>query len=176
MNITIQKLTDVDLLRQMASVTTGQPCHMTLATAYRNMHSLVRTQIYVITLRDIPLSVASHLVRHVHAQPYQRSHRPDRDPGHVDKGRNTPTDLALLLNAEEIINISYARLCAKAAPETRNIWREVVSKLRDIDPDLTHHCVPPCVASGICRQPHPCGYTNTPAYECERANYLDLFR
>lgn len=176
MNILVEKTTDVNALRRAASITTGRPCRMTLAAAYRARHSLIRTQRFWIELRDIPLCVASHLVRHhVGVQPYQRSHRPDRNPQHIDQGRQTPTDLALDLDAEAILNISRARLCAAASAETRAIWSEVIDKLRDVDPDLADHCVRPCVATGICRE-RKCSYINTPAYEQERANYLDLFR
>jgi hypothetical protein len=79
MTVTVTKLTDVELLRKAAAFTTGRDCHMTLATAYRNQHSIIRTQQFFIELRDIPLFVASQLVRsHVGVQFFQRSKRTDR--------------------------------------------------------------------------------------------------
>lgn len=80
MNITVKKLTDVELLRKANSFTTGRDSHMSLATAYRNQHSPCRTQMFWIECSEIPLFVASQLVRqHVGVQFFQRSKRPDRN-------------------------------------------------------------------------------------------------
>lgn len=89
--------------------------------------------------------------------------------------RYAPQSMALLLNAEEIINISRKRLCAKASAETREIWGEVIEKVSECDSDLAKHCVKPCVHCGFCREAKPCGFTNTDAYEKEREDYLKLF-
>lgn len=79
MNIKVRKTTNVDDLRKRAAYTSGHDCHMTLATAYRNRHSVIRSQFFEIELQDIPLFVASQLVRsHVGIQFYQLSKRPDR--------------------------------------------------------------------------------------------------
>ena len=175
MNIIVRKLTDVSLLREMAEMTTGKPCKMELETAYKNLHSLVRTQIFVIKFYDIPTSVMGHLVRHVHAQPYVLSHRPDRNPTARDLGRKTPTNMALLLNAEEIINISRARLCVKAAPETRELWQRTLELIEEVDPDLVKFCKRPCVQSAVCRESKPCGFMATEKYRAQRKVYKALF-
>lgn len=79
MEINITKLTDVDLLRKANAFTTGRSSKMTLADAYKYGHSPIRTQLFWIELRDIPLFVASQLVRsHVGVQFFQRSKRTDR--------------------------------------------------------------------------------------------------
>lgn len=176
MNIIVEKITDVNLLRQANSMTTGKESNMTLFQCYRAMHSNARTQLFWIRMYDIPLSVASHLVRHVHAQPFQRSKRPDRDPDAVDLGRKTPTDLGLLLNAEEIVNISRARLCHAASAETRDVWERVRVEVAKVDPDLFLHMMRPCVASGLCREPRPCGFMSSDAYRKQRDLYLSMFR
>lgn len=73
------KLTDVELLRRANSFTTGHESHMTLAKAYRAGHSPIRTQLFWVECTDIPLFVASQLVRsHVGVQFFQRSKRTDR--------------------------------------------------------------------------------------------------
>ena len=174
--VKVTKLTDIELLHKANSMTTGKESYMTLKQCYKAMHSNARTQLFWIEMHDIPLSVASHLVRHVHAQPYQRSKRPDRDPNAVDLGRNTPTDLGLLLNAEEIVNVSLKRLCNKASRETRDIWIKVLARLAEVDPDLYLFCQRPCVACGLCREPKPCGYMASENYDKERINYLKLFK
>lgn len=98
----------------------------------------------------------------------------DSLPEHFD--RYALTSMALKLNAEEIINISHARLCAKASKETREIWRAVVDLISEKDPDLAKHCVPMCIyRNGICGEPRSCRYYSTEKGENERINYKMLF-
>lgn len=79
MNVMVKKLTDVELLRRANSFTTGHDSHMTLAKAYRAGHSPIRTQLFLVECTDIPLFVASQLVRsHVGVQFFQLSKRTDR--------------------------------------------------------------------------------------------------
>lgn len=79
MNVTVTKLTDVELLRKANSFTTGHESHMTLAKAYAYQHSPIRTQLFWIELTGIPLFVVSQLVRsNVGVQFFQRSKRTDR--------------------------------------------------------------------------------------------------
>lgn len=89
--------------------------------------------------------------------------------------RYTPVDLACVINAEAIINMSRKRLCAKASAETREIWGKVVEEVRKCDPDLANYCVKPCVYCGFCREAKPCGYMKTRIYEKQREEYLKLF-
>lgn len=78
-SISVTKLTDIELLRKANSFTTGRSSNMTLADAYTFGHSPIRTQLFWIELRNIPLFVASQLVRsHVGVQMFQRSKRTDR--------------------------------------------------------------------------------------------------
>ncbi len=79
MTVSVKKLTDVELLQEANSSTTGHDSNMTLERAYRYGHSPIRTQLFWIVCKDIPLFVASQLVRsHVGVQFYQRSKRTDR--------------------------------------------------------------------------------------------------
>lgn len=212
MQVEVTKLTDIELLRKANSFTTGHESHMTLAKAYSYQHSPTRTQLFWIELTDIPLFVASQLVRsHVGVQFYQRSKRPDRggadfrescalEVDHLDFAwnhedwsavnevrdvirklpdrfdRHAPTDLAFIINAEAIMNMSHKRLCAKASAETREVWQEVVSKIRNIDPDLAKHCVPQCMyRGGICPEPKSCGYNKTEMFNKALTEYKKLF-
>lgn len=223
MDIKVEKLTSVDLLQRANSFTTGHESHMTLAKAYRYGHSPIRTQLFWIEMRDIPLFCASQFVRsHVGVQWYQRSKRTDRggedfrevckigiekinlanemieysyadDPPYTEIGeaidcakecfetfpnrfdRYVPTDLACLINAEAIINMSHKRLCMKASKETREIWINVIEKINDIDHDLACFCQKPCVVTGICREPKCCGYIDTKQWQILRKAYYNLF-
>lgn len=208
--VNIEKLTNVDLLRKAASMTIGKKSGITLKRAYTLGHSLMRTQMFWIELRNIPLSAAIHFCRHIHAQPYQLSKRTDRGGEDMETvcydirkriydnieeenydvlydcaddvaelptrfGRKSPTNIGLLLNAEEIVNISRARLCSKASPHTRKVWSDVVKALKSVDPDLCKFCVPSCVHQGFCRENPTCGYCNGQAYPNSRKRYLELF-
>lgn len=67
------------LLARCNSFTTGHDSKMTLEQAYRAQHSPIRTQLFWVECTDIPLFVASQLVRsHVGVQMFQRSKRTDR--------------------------------------------------------------------------------------------------
>lgn len=176
MKIEVKKITGQDLLHEANSMTTGRPSKMSLRQCYRAMHSNMRTQLFWIKMFDIKLSAASHFVRHIHAQPFQRSKRPDRDPNAQDLGRNTPTDLGLLVNAEEIVNISEKRLCFQASTETREIWQQVIAEVAKVDPDLAKHCVPQCMyRGGICPEPKGCGYNKTGLFNKALNEYKKLF-
>lgn len=215
MRVEVIKLTDVELLRKANGFTTGHESKMTLAKVYAYQHSPCRTQLFWIELTDIPLFVASQLVRsHVGVQFYQRSKRTDRGGAdfsglctdwvegleRVESGQNedvmemislaknefktmperfdrhAPTDLAFIINAEAIMNMSHKRLCVKASPETREVWQEVVSKIREIDPDLAKHCVPQCIyRGGICPEPKGCGYNKTELFNKALTEYKKMF-
>ena len=201
MEVIVEKYTDAGALRRANSYTTGHESHMTLARAYALGHSPIRTQRFYIFLHDIPLFVASQLVRsHVGVQWYQRSKRPDRggesfrevcedladnlydgpdDPTGIilslpDRfDRYAPTSLMADLNAEAIVNISLKRLCSAASAETREIWERVLAELSDVDPDLARMCVRPCVAhGGICREAKCCGFNKSGLFQKQ----LDLYR
>lgn len=79
MEITVKKLTDLNLLHRANEFTTGHESKMSLERAYFYGHSPIRTQIFWVEMKDIPLFVASQLVRqHVGVQFFQRSKRVDR--------------------------------------------------------------------------------------------------
>ena len=93
MNVTVTKLTDVELLRKANSFTTGHESKMTLAKAYAYQHSPIRTQLFWIECREIPLFVASQLVRsHVGVQFFQRSKRTDRGGANFQNECDALTD------------------------------------------------------------------------------------
>lgn len=213
MKISVKKLTDIGLLHKANSFTTGHESKMSLATAYRLGHSPIRTQQLWIELREIPLFVASQLVRqHVGAQFFQRSKRTDRGgadfgkvcenlanglasafdfdcgdvteelckevnelPQHFD--RYAPTDLAFIINAEALINMSHKRLCGKASAETREVVRAICELVEKQDPDLYQHLVPQCVyRGGICPESKCCGYIHSEAGKSRLRFYKALFR
>lgn len=142
----------------------------------RTEHSPLRCLLFNIDFYDIPYYVSVHLVRHVHAQPFVSTSRPDIDGNQKPREEQKKTDLVnmrLFLNAQEIINISKVRLCSKAELETRKIWAEVVRKLNQVEPILAAACVPSCVYRGFCPEIEPCGYYHTDGYTRKYDDYIN---
>lgn len=80
--VSVTKLTDEGLMRRACEMTVNGTSRQTLASMYRSEHSPSRTQIFWIELKDIPLFVSTHLIRHhVGSQPFQLTCRDDRDGG-----------------------------------------------------------------------------------------------
>lgn len=216
MKVSVEKLTDVRLLQRANSFTTGRDSSMTLERAYRYGHSPIRTQLFWVECTDIPLFVASQLVRsHVGVQFFQRSKRTDRGgedfreachcisqellcsgavtdfkerqiqieerakwvddlPKRFD--RYAPTDLAFIANAEALIKMAHKRLCAKASPETREIFGQICELVEEQDPDLYKHLVPQCVyRGGICPEAKCCGYIRSEQGRAQLETYKELF-
>ena len=79
---------------------------------------------------ECPYWVSVHLCRHIHAQPYVKSQRNDRQS---EYDRNSAPQNAMVcmlwdMNAEELMTVANKRLCKLASKETR----ETVSKMCDI--------------------------------------------
>lgn len=139
-------------------------------------HSPLRCLIFNIDLYDIPYFVSVHLCRHVHAQPFVSTSRPDIDGSQPPREYQKKTDLVnmrLFVNAEEILNISRKRLCTRAERETRNVWFEVVSCLRQIDPELANACRPQCFYRGFCPEFESCGLANTDVFPLKVNDYIN---
>ena len=66
-------------------------------------HSTIRYLRFSFYLEDIPYYVSTHLVRHVHAQPYVKSQRNDRqrDYDRTKAPQDTPVNMIWDMNAEE---------------------------------------------------------------------------
>lgn len=115
---------------------------------------------------ECPYWVSVHLCRHIHAQPYVKSQRNDRQN---EYDRNSAPQNALVcmiwdMNAEELMTIANKRLCRLASAETR----EVVRQMRDLViaemPEFKSVLVPNC-EYGKCHEMYPCGKANN-----EKAN------
>lgn len=131
-----------------------------------------------IKMYGIPYWVSNHFVRHVHAQPFVSTSRPDITGSKVsrhDMRQDELVNLQLSLNAQEIINISKLRLCYKASYETRKIWMQVVEELGKIEPHLAAACVPQCIYRGFCPESKSCGKVDTHVFPVYRENYKHLF-
>jgi len=116
------------------------------------------------------------LVRHVHAQPFVSTSRPDIDGKQIpreEQKKIDPVNMRLFLNAQEIINISKVRLCNKAESVTRNIWKNVIEELSKIEPELAAACVPNCIYKGFCPEIKSCGIAETELFDLKRIDYIN---
>ena len=147
-------------VKRRALVTIGkrpatQPSDEWKRAILRARHSPIRYLRFSFLL-EVPYWVSVHLARHVHAQPYVRSQRNDRQ-GDYDRNK-APQDAMVTMiwdmNAEELMVIANKRLCKQASEETQ----EVVKMMCDLVDDIYQpFLVPACVYQGGCHEMHPCG-------------------
>lgn len=142
-------------------------------------HSPLRCLQFTIDFYDIPYYTSVHLCRHVHAQPFVSTSRPDingqmkpRD----EQKKSDPVNMRLLVNAQEIINISRVRLCSKAEGTTRMLWMKAIRELVKIEPFLANACVPNCLYRGFCPEIKPCGFSTSDvdAFNFKRSTLEEL--
>ena len=109
---------------------------------------------------ECPYWVSVHLCRHVHAQPYVKSQRNDRQ-SEYDRNTAPQNETVCMIwdmNAEELMNIANKRLCYKASPETRLVVKEMCRQVIELLPEFEDVLVPNCVAcGGLCKEMQPCG-------------------
>ena len=108
---------------------------------------------------ECPSWVSVHYCRHVHAQPYVKSQRNDRQ-NEYDRNKapqDTPVTMIYDVNAEELLTIMNKRLCNQASKETRELSRmmrdAVLEKCQEFDGLLVPACVENC---GVCKEMYPC--------------------
>lgn len=160
--VTVQKLTDVGLLRDACSFTIDMKSKADLAKMYRSEHSPIRTQLFWIEMFDIPTFVSVHLVRHhVGVDHFVKSNREDGLGYSGDAGRWQPVNHAMLINAQALINMARKRLCLKAHIETVRTMVKIRKAILPIDRWLALFMVPECEYRGfVCNEPHPCKHAD----------------
>lgn len=159
MSVTIEKITDVGLLRWACSMTTGgKHSDASLYEMYNCEHSVIRTQLFKITMMNIPTFVSVHLVRHnVGVTHFVKTNRDDR--GGSDKvDRLTPVTHGMIINAQSLINMARKRLCLKSHPSTVFAMKQIRQAMQDVDRTLVLFMVPECVyRGGVCHELKTCG-------------------
>lgn len=125
----------------------------------RARHSPIRELRFAFLLEDIPYWVSVHLSRHVHAQPYVKSQRNDRQ-SQYDRGKapqDAPVSMIWTMNAEEWLTICNKRLCNQASKETREVIEMLRDAVAETNPEFIDEMVPMCVREGECHEMYPCG-------------------
>lgn len=123
-------------------------------------HSPIRRLHFSFLMQDIPSWVSVHLVRHIHAQPYVKSQRNDRQSAYDRNNapQSAPVDMIWDMNGEELMVIANKRLCMQASPETRMVVEEMCNLVSEFCPEFKPFLVPMCVYhGGVCREMKPCG-------------------
>ena len=182
MKIEIQRVTSwTDVLNaarftQRKEPRSGEPSVAWKKKIIKAEHSPLRCLMFNIDFYDIPNYVSVHLVRHIHAQPFVSTSRPDIDGKQIpreEQKKIDPVNMRLFLNAQEIINISKVRLCSKAEAKTREIWRQVIEELRKIEPELANACRPSCFYRGFCPEIKSCGLADTETFPIAVNDYIN---
>lgn len=183
--IEIQKVSDWQRVVDAARFTQGkeglghEPSEEFKKRMVISEHSPLRLLEFDIKVYGIPYYSMGHFVRHVHAQPFVSTSRPDITGAKITRHelpQDAPVNMQLSLNAQEIINISRLRLCSKAEATTRKIWGEVIKKLSKIEPELAEACQPQCVFKGYCSEAKCCGLIWTENFIERRKSLLSYFK
>lgn len=127
-------------------------------------HSPIRTLEFCFRLNNIPSWVATHLVRHVHATPFVKTQRNDRQDNYDRNAarQDTPVSMCWYMNAEELMTIAHKRLCTQASPETRQVVKAICDEVVKVNPEFDGILVPNCYyRGGICTEFNPCGLNKT---------------
>lgn len=124
----------------------------------RARHSPVRYLRFSVYFEDLPSYVATHLARHVHAQPYIKSQRNDRqkDYDRCAARQDAPVNMIWDFNAEELMTICNKRLCNCADPVTREVVRKMAEQIIKRCKEFDGQLVPNCKYLGRCPEMFPC--------------------
>lgn len=123
-------------------------------------HSPIRYLRFSVFIGNLPSWVSVHLARHVHAQPYIKTQRNDRqkDFDRTKAPQDTPVDMIWDLNAEEMMIVANKRLCNQASPETRYVVQKICDLICEKCPEFKPFLVPMCIHDGgVCHEMYPCG-------------------
>lgn len=125
----------------------------------RARHSPIRRLHFSFFIEGIPSWVSVHLCRHVHAQPYVKSQRNDRQEEYDRNAarQDEPVNMIWDLTGEELMIVANKRLCMQASPETREVVKEICRLVEEGCPEYRGLLVPACVYhGGICYEMFPC--------------------
>ena len=120
----------------------------------RARHSPIRYLRFSFLITDLPSWVSVHLCRHVHAQPYVKSQRNDRQTEY-DRNKapqDAPVDMIFDVNAEELMVIANKRLCMMASDETRAVVSQMCQLVGMYWPEFKEFLVPMCEYTGGCKE------------------------
>jgi thymidylate synthase ThyX len=98
-------------------------------------------------------------VRHIHAQPFVKSQRNDRqnDYDRTKAPQDEPVKMIWYFNAEELQIIANKRLCKQASVETREVVQMMCDEVLKVCPEFENLLVPMCKHhNGKCHEIFSC--------------------
>lgn len=155
-------------VRRRALVTVGKDTVKSPTREWRKRilearHSPIRYLRFSFYL-EIPYWVSVHLCRHIHAQPYVRSQRNDRQDEYDRNAARQDQVVSMIwdMNAEELMVIANKRLCNKASKETRDVVEMMCAQAEIVCSELNGLLVPACFhQGGTCHEMDPCNLCET---------------
>lgn len=169
-------------VKQRALVTIGKKAVTPPTSEWKHKilearHSPIRHLMYGFYIKDLPSWVSVHLCRHIHAQPFVKSQRNDRQSDY-DRNKapqDSPVDMIWDLNAEELMIVANKRLCMQASKETRAVVQMICDLAEENTPELHGLLVPMCeYHNGKCHEMYPCGrYRNENVCEGNESQTTD---
>lgn len=149
------------LCKQCALVTVGKDAVTEPDAAWKRKilearHSPIRVLNFVFKL-EVPYWVSVHLCRHIHAQPFVRSQRNDRQTEYDRNSapQDAPVTMLWYMNAEELMTIANKRLCKQASEETRLVVQAMCDEVLKVCPEFIGLLVKMC-EYGRCHEMFPC--------------------
>ena len=121
-------------------------------------HTPIRLIEFDWSWKDIKSWVATEWSRHKFEK-FITSQRNDRQDKYDRRAarQDTPVIMGMLINGDAIKFVSRRRLCNKADPATRTVWKAIVDAIGKIDPIVAEACKPECWWNGgRCFEPIPC--------------------
>ena len=121
-------------------------------------HSPIRTLQFAFEL-ELPYWVSVHLCRHIHAQPFVKSQRNDRQNDYDRKKAPQDETVKMIwyMNAEELMIVANKRLCKTASEETRQIVNMMCDEVFKVCPEFKGLLVRMCqYHGGKCHEMFPC--------------------
>ena len=184
MEVTAKQITTWKRALNAARITAGkepldkEPSEKWVRQALISEHSPIRLVEYDILIKDVPMWVTVHIVRHhIGIEKFVRTQREDRNEDIKDRDKlpqGEKNTMLICLNAQALINISKERLCCKASKETRVLWMTILSAVEKVDPIVVKYCRKKCIYRGLCPESNPCGYSESVLFNIERTKYLEL--
>lgn len=149
------------LCKQCALVTVGKDAVTEPDVVWKRKilearHSPIRVLNFVFKL-EVPYWVSVHLCRHIHAQPFVKSQRNDRQTEYDRNSapQDAPVTMLWYMNAEELMTIANKRLCKQASEETRLVVQAMCDEVLKVCPAFIGLLVKMC-EYGRCHEMFPC--------------------
>ena len=160
MNVKVTRLTSKELVDRVTSYTVHREVHPNYRKLLHAGHSVIRADLYLIELNDVPIEQRDHLTRHkVGIEFWCQTHRDDRTgETPMTVTYETPTNMAVICNAETLMNLAHKRLCFMSHHKTVELVNMIKAEVAKINPDLADEMVPMCYYRKHCPELKSCGF------------------